>query len=173
MPPKGSGKGATQSLPELSDVFRYRSKYKELKRKIRDMEADNERIHLKTMRVKRNIQRMRLERAILYERLESDLAAQQAAAQQHQQQHAQHLDRPAEPQHHHHPHHRHHHHHHHHHHPHAQSAQPHPQAHHHSPHSHEQHERYPESSYRGASPGEARDREVMHVEEDEAPQEEE
>ncbi|KAK0537287.1 hypothetical protein OC834_000859 [Tilletia horrida] len=77
MPPKGSGKAATQSLPELSDVFRYRSKYKELKRKIRDMEADNERIHLKTLRVKRNIQRMRLERAILYERLESDLAARQ------------------------------------------------------------------------------------------------
>ncbi|KAE8265660.1 hypothetical protein A4X09_0g6571 [Tilletia walkeri] len=79
MPPKGSGKAATyQSLPELSDVFRYRSKYKELKRKIREMEADNERIHLKTLRVKRNIQRMRLERAILYERLESDLASRQA-----------------------------------------------------------------------------------------------
>ncbi|KAL9932940.1 hypothetical protein V8E36_008195 [Tilletia maclaganii] len=80
MPPKASGKNAQQSLPELSDVFRYRSKYKELKRKVRDMEADNERIHLKTLRVKRNIQRMRLERAILYERLESDLAARQAQA---------------------------------------------------------------------------------------------
>ncbi|CAD6884196.1 unnamed protein product [Tilletia controversa] len=80
MPPKGTGKGATQSLPELSDVFRYRSKYKELKRKIREMETDNERLHLKTLRVKRNIQRMRLERAILYERLESDLAARQGQA---------------------------------------------------------------------------------------------
>lgn len=46
-----------------SDVAKYRGKYKELKAKIRDIEAENDEIHLRTLNLKRTIQRMRLERA--------------------------------------------------------------------------------------------------------------
>ncbi|MCO5613997.1 hypothetical protein L7F22_068277 [Adiantum nelumboides] len=56
-----------------SDAAKYRGKYKELKKKVRQIEIENDRLHVKTLRIKRNIQRMRLERAILYERLEAEL----------------------------------------------------------------------------------------------------
>lgn len=56
-----------------SDAAKYRGKYKELKKKVRQIETENDRLHVKTLRIKRNIQRMRLERAILYERLEAEL----------------------------------------------------------------------------------------------------
>ncbi|CAG8515512.1 10476_t:CDS:2 [Paraglomus brasilianum] len=53
-----------------SDEIKYRRKYKELKKKIREMEEDNEKITLKLTRAKKNIQRLRIERSFLFERLE-------------------------------------------------------------------------------------------------------
>ncbi|PWN37313.1 uncharacterized protein FA14DRAFT_159423 [Meira miltonrushii] len=70
----GGAKNAYSThLAIQSDAAKYRGKYKELKKKVRQIETENDRLHVKTLRVKRNIQRMRLERAILYERLEAEL----------------------------------------------------------------------------------------------------
>ncbi|KAE9409931.1 hypothetical protein BT96DRAFT_773405, partial [Gymnopus androsaceus JB14] len=52
-----------------AEDVKYQAKYKELKRKVKDIEADNDKLHFKVLNAKRNIQRMKLERAILYERL--------------------------------------------------------------------------------------------------------
>lgn len=46
-----------------SDIAKYRGKYKELKTKVREVELENDEIHLKTLNLKRTIQRLRLERA--------------------------------------------------------------------------------------------------------------
>lgn len=48
---------------------KYHAKYKDLKRKVKELEADNDRLLFKTLQAKRSVQRMKLERAILYERL--------------------------------------------------------------------------------------------------------
>lgn len=70
----GNTKNAYSShLAIQSDAAKYRGKYKELKKKVRQIETENDQLHVKTLRIKRNIQRMRLERAILYERLEAEL----------------------------------------------------------------------------------------------------
>ncbi|GLB34057.1 hypothetical protein LshimejAT787_0109410 [Lyophyllum shimeji] len=50
---------------------KYQAKYKDLKRKVKEIETDNDKLHFKVLQAKRNIQRMKLERAILYERLAS------------------------------------------------------------------------------------------------------
>ncbi|TRM68206.1 hypothetical protein BD626DRAFT_565060 [Schizophyllum amplum] len=47
----------------------YITKYKDLKRKVEDIETENDKLYLKVLHAKRNIQRMKLERAVLYERL--------------------------------------------------------------------------------------------------------
>ncbi|EIN10518.1 hypothetical protein PUNSTDRAFT_51149 [Punctularia strigosozonata HHB-11173 SS5] len=52
----------------VEDV-KYQAKYKDLKRKVKEIEADNDKLQYKVLQAKRNIQRMKLERAILYERL--------------------------------------------------------------------------------------------------------
>ncbi|KIK67763.1 hypothetical protein GYMLUDRAFT_68787 [Collybiopsis luxurians FD-317 M1] len=52
-----------------AEDVKYHAKYKELKRKVKEVEADNDKLHFKVLNAKRNIQRMKLERAILYERL--------------------------------------------------------------------------------------------------------
>lgn len=71
-PVKTKSKAYSSTVAIQGDAAKYRQKYKELKRKTREIEAENDKLHLKTLRIKRNIQRMRLERAILYERLESE-----------------------------------------------------------------------------------------------------
>ncbi|KAF8639933.1 hypothetical protein AX17_001183 [Amanita inopinata Kibby_2008] len=54
-----------------AEDVKYQTKYKELKRKVKDIEADNDKLHFKVLQAKRSIQRMKLERAILYQRLSS------------------------------------------------------------------------------------------------------
>ncbi|KAF7290951.1 hypothetical protein HMN09_01273700 [Mycena chlorophos] len=63
-PPYGPG------LTAGADDAKYQVKYKELKRKVREIEGDNDKLHYKILQAKRNIQRMKLERAVLYERLQ-------------------------------------------------------------------------------------------------------
>jgi len=47
---------------------KYLIKYKELKKKIKQIELDNDKMLIHILKSKRNIQRLRLERAILYEK---------------------------------------------------------------------------------------------------------
>ncbi|KAJ7639127.1 hypothetical protein FB45DRAFT_904784 [Roridomyces roridus] len=53
-----------------AEDVKYQAKYKDLKRKVKEIEADNDKLHFKVLQAKRSIQRMKLERAILYERLQ-------------------------------------------------------------------------------------------------------
>ncbi|KAH9948417.1 hypothetical protein B0H21DRAFT_244516 [Amylocystis lapponica] len=48
---------------------KYQAKYRELKKKVKEIEVDNDRLYFKLLLAKKNIRRMNLERAILYERL--------------------------------------------------------------------------------------------------------
>ncbi|EPQ27990.1 uncharacterized protein PFL1_04317 [Pseudozyma flocculosa PF-1] len=82
-PVKTKSKAYSSSVAIQGDAAKYRHKYKELKKKTREIETENEKLHLKTLRIKRNIQRMRLERAILYERLEAETAPQSFRAPSH------------------------------------------------------------------------------------------
>ncbi|KIP12762.1 hypothetical protein PHLGIDRAFT_32669 [Phlebiopsis gigantea 11061_1 CR5-6] len=52
-----------------AEDVKYQAKYKELKKKVKEIELDNDRLYLKLLLAKKNIRRMNLERAILYERL--------------------------------------------------------------------------------------------------------
>ncbi|KIY49488.1 hypothetical protein FISHEDRAFT_72808 [Fistulina hepatica ATCC 64428] len=55
--------------PAAEEEAKYISKYKDLRRKVKEVEAENDRIQFKVLQAKRNIQRIKLERAIMYERL--------------------------------------------------------------------------------------------------------
>ncbi|CAO1614043.1 unnamed protein product [Sympodiomycopsis kandeliae] len=68
---KSSANNYASTVATQSDIAKYRGKYKELKTKVREIETENDQIHIKTMNLKRTIQRLRLERALLYERLEA------------------------------------------------------------------------------------------------------
>ncbi|KAL0949243.1 hypothetical protein HGRIS_009321 [Hohenbuehelia grisea] len=52
-----------------AEDVKYQAKYKELKRKVKEIETDNDILQFKVLQAKRSIQRMKLERAILYERI--------------------------------------------------------------------------------------------------------
>ncbi|PWN45732.1 hypothetical protein IE81DRAFT_339283 [Ceraceosorus guamensis] len=74
--PRGPKSAAYRSaIAVQTNASKYRNKYKELKKKVREIENENERVYLKTLRIKRNLQRMRLERALLYEYLDAELGA--------------------------------------------------------------------------------------------------
>ncbi|OZJ02807.1 hypothetical protein BZG36_04274 [Bifiguratus adelaidae] len=51
---------------------RYRKKYKELKRRIRDIEEENDALNLKLHKARRSLQRLKVERHFLFERLEQE-----------------------------------------------------------------------------------------------------
>ncbi|KAG5519920.1 hypothetical protein PMAC_000197 [Pneumocystis sp. 'macacae'] len=55
---------------EIDDEYRYKQKCKQLKQKIRQALAENDMLILKLARMKRSIQRLRLERAFILEKLE-------------------------------------------------------------------------------------------------------
>jgi non-histone protein 10 len=57
------------------DESRYQLKCRDLKRKISDVEAENDKLTVKIDRAKRSITRMRLERALLLEKLEQKMPA--------------------------------------------------------------------------------------------------
>ncbi|RUS13816.1 hypothetical protein BC937DRAFT_94720, partial [Endogone sp. FLAS-F59071] len=52
------------------DEIKYRRKYKELKKRIREIEEENDSLTVKLHRARKNIQRLRIERNFLFERLE-------------------------------------------------------------------------------------------------------
>ncbi|KAM0788158.1 hypothetical protein ACM66B_001320 [Microbotryomycetes sp. NB124-2] len=57
-------------LPSQSDDSRYQQKYVELKVKLKDLEDDNASLALRVLQSKKAIQRLRLQRAILYDRVQ-------------------------------------------------------------------------------------------------------
>ncbi|GAC98444.1 hypothetical protein PHSY_006038 [Pseudozyma hubeiensis SY62] len=79
-PVKTKSKAYSSTVAIQGDAAKYRLKYKELKKKVREIEVENDKLHLKTLGIKRSIQRMRLERAILYERLEAESQATPSVA---------------------------------------------------------------------------------------------
>ncbi|KAF5387880.1 hypothetical protein D9615_000622 [Tricholomella constricta] len=62
-------KPLTIGIAAGAEDAKYQAKYKDLKRKVKEIETDNDKLHFKVLQAKRSIQRMKLERAILYERL--------------------------------------------------------------------------------------------------------
>ncbi|KAJ7490278.1 hypothetical protein B0H11DRAFT_1018394 [Mycena galericulata] len=60
----------TVGIAAGAEDVKYQAKYKDLKRKVKEIEADNDKLHFKVLQAKRSIQRMKLERAVLYERLQ-------------------------------------------------------------------------------------------------------
>ncbi|KAK9451341.1 uncharacterized protein V1518DRAFT_408298 [Limtongia smithiae] len=68
-PPRGQQLAAPPSIPQ-SEEIKYKQKCKDLKRRIREIEDDNGVLTLRLARSKRAVQRMRLERALLLEKLE-------------------------------------------------------------------------------------------------------
>ncbi|KAI0082374.1 hypothetical protein K474DRAFT_1671070 [Panus rudis PR-1116 ss-1] len=62
-------KGYAPGITAGAEDVKYQQKYKELKKKVKEIELDNDKLYLKLLHAKKNIRRMNLERAILYERL--------------------------------------------------------------------------------------------------------
>ncbi|KAK7676894.1 hypothetical protein QCA50_020150 [Cerrena zonata] len=62
-------KNFTPGITAGAEDSKYQTKYKELKKKVKEIELDNDKLYLKLLLAKKNIRRMNLERAILYERL--------------------------------------------------------------------------------------------------------
>ncbi|KIM46418.1 hypothetical protein M413DRAFT_24146 [Hebeloma cylindrosporum] len=62
-------KSAPVGIAAGAEDAKYHAKYKELKRKVKDIEADNDKLHFKVLQAKLSIRRTKMERAVLYERL--------------------------------------------------------------------------------------------------------
>ncbi|KAH8923672.1 hypothetical protein BT69DRAFT_1349980 [Atractiella rhizophila] len=58
------------SYATQSDEAKYRTKYRELKIKTKEMEDENSKLETRIMAARRQINRLRLERSILYDRLQ-------------------------------------------------------------------------------------------------------
>ncbi|GAA5975971.1 hypothetical protein JCM10908_005342 [Rhodotorula pacifica] len=74
MAPAASKKAYGSGVATQADDAKYRQKYGELKRKLAEVEEDNTKLSVKILRSKKAIQRLRIERAILYDRLQSTVA---------------------------------------------------------------------------------------------------
>jgi len=76
---KGKAKAIAAAVAD-QDV-KWRERYYDLKKQTQDIEADNDKLHLEILKTRRNIQRVRMERAILLERLSTmpDLPAEPLA----------------------------------------------------------------------------------------------
>ncbi|KAH9814025.1 hypothetical protein DFH28DRAFT_1083081 [Melampsora americana] len=62
-------KAYANPLPSHADEQRYSAKCQELRTKIREIERENQIVQLKIVRSKKNIQRLRIERSVLYDAL--------------------------------------------------------------------------------------------------------
>ncbi|CDZ98714.1 hypothetical protein [Phaffia rhodozyma] len=67
--PKTKSRAYGAQLSRDGDIQKYKAKYKDLKLKVKQIEKDNDKLLLKILKAKKDIQRARLERAIIYERL--------------------------------------------------------------------------------------------------------
>ncbi|GAA5967388.1 hypothetical protein JCM11641_000530 [Rhodosporidiobolus odoratus] len=72
MAPAASKSGRAGHAPATqADDAKYRAKYKELKGKVLDIEEDNTKLSVQILKSKKAIQRLRIERAVLYDRLQT------------------------------------------------------------------------------------------------------
>ncbi|GAA6002168.1 hypothetical protein JCM10207_003106 [Rhodosporidiobolus poonsookiae] len=74
MAPAASKRASGVAVATQADDAKYRSKYKELKTKVQEIDEDNTKLSVKILKSKKAIQRLRIERAILYDRLQSTTA---------------------------------------------------------------------------------------------------
>ncbi|BGP23355.1 hypothetical protein Rt10032_c02g0902 [Rhodotorula toruloides] len=74
--PSAAAKSKAYSNPVATqaDDVKYRQKYKELKAKLAEIEEDNTKLSVKILKSKKAIQRLRIERSILYDRLQGTVA---------------------------------------------------------------------------------------------------
>ncbi|GAA5868382.1 hypothetical protein JCM3774_003274 [Rhodotorula dairenensis] len=73
-PAASKSKAYSSGVATQADDAKYRQKYGELKKKLVQVEEDNTKLSVKILRSKKAIQRLRIERAILYDRLQSTVA---------------------------------------------------------------------------------------------------
>ncbi|GAA5821314.1 hypothetical protein JCM11251_004565 [Rhodosporidiobolus azoricus] len=73
-PAASKSKAYSNPVATQADDPKYRGKYKELKVKVQEIEEDNEKLSVRILKSKKAIQRLRIERAILYDRLQSTAA---------------------------------------------------------------------------------------------------
>ncbi|GAA6058635.1 hypothetical protein JCM10212_004046 [Sporobolomyces blumeae] len=75
MPPAASkSKAYSNPISTQADDAKYRNKYKELKVKVHEIEEDNTKLSVQILKSKKAIQRLRIQRAILYDRLQNTAA---------------------------------------------------------------------------------------------------
>ncbi|GAA6038941.1 hypothetical protein JCM8097_000584 [Rhodosporidiobolus ruineniae] len=73
-PAASKSKSYSNPVATQADDVKYRGKYKELKGKVQEIEEDNTKLSVQILKSKKAIQRLRIERAILYDRLQSTVA---------------------------------------------------------------------------------------------------
>ncbi|GAA5898488.1 uncharacterized protein JCM6883_003332 [Sporobolomyces salmoneus] len=73
-PAASKSKAYSNPISTQADDVKYRTKYKELKTKVAEIEDDNTKLSVKILKSKKAIQRLRIERAILYDRLQNTTA---------------------------------------------------------------------------------------------------
>ncbi|GAA5976486.1 hypothetical protein JCM5350_001707 [Sporobolomyces pararoseus] len=73
-PSATKSKAYSNPISSAADDVKYRTKYKELKVKVHEIEEDNTKLSVKILKSKKAIQRLRIERAILYDRLQNTTA---------------------------------------------------------------------------------------------------
>ncbi|KAF9780274.1 hypothetical protein BJ322DRAFT_1221197 [Thelephora terrestris] len=56
----------TQGVAAGAEDQKYHSKYRDLKKKVKELEADNDRLHFKVLEARKNVTRMKLERAQVF-----------------------------------------------------------------------------------------------------------
>ncbi|GAA5823235.1 hypothetical protein JCM3770_000092 [Rhodotorula araucariae] len=74
MPSAPKAKAYTGIVATQTDDAKYRQKYRELRTKVQEIEEDNTKLSVKILKSKKAIQRLRIERAILYDRLQGTVA---------------------------------------------------------------------------------------------------
>ncbi|GAA6025985.1 hypothetical protein JCM11491_000589 [Sporobolomyces phaffii] len=73
-PAATKSKAYSNPVSTQADDVKYRTKYRELKTKVAEIEDDNTKLSVKILKSKKAIQRLRIERAILYDRLQKTTA---------------------------------------------------------------------------------------------------
>ncbi|GAA5831887.1 hypothetical protein JCM3766R1_000139 [Sporobolomyces carnicolor] len=73
-PAASKSKAYSNPISTQADDVKYRNKYRELKVKVAEIEDDNTKLSVKILKSKKAIQRLRIERAILYDRLQKTTA---------------------------------------------------------------------------------------------------
>ncbi|KAG0240577.1 hypothetical protein BGW41_006838 [Actinomortierella wolfii] len=69
--PPTSTSSSTVAAVLTADDIKYKRKYRDLKKRIREIEEENDQLNLKLTRARKNIRRLRVERSFLFEKLDN------------------------------------------------------------------------------------------------------